>query len=212
MILGVRVLGVFWVVSVMVLLCAPLSMDVYDVMSVVVYPQAFAQDNNLDMDLIVTDEEKIIIFSGFAVATIGVFLFLARDIILRKKTTYDTEEYASKRDRTYEKYHSEWGDEYEEIGTRKGSKAPKDLLDVGGDGRLPDYYGILGVRTDATGNEIKDAFRRLAKSTHPDRAGIVKEDGEDLDKRMADINKAYEVLSDETLRKKYDSHMRNGAR
>jgi len=48
-----------------------------------------AQNENLDMDLKVTDEEKIILFSGFAIAVIAILLFLARDIILRKKTSYD---------------------------------------------------------------------------------------------------------------------------
>ena len=48
----------------------------------------YAQSGNLDMELEVSDEEKIILFSGFAIAVLGVFLFLARDIILRKKTSY----------------------------------------------------------------------------------------------------------------------------
>ena len=37
---------------------------------------AFAQEKNLDMELVVSDEEKIIIFSGFSIAVIGLFLFL----------------------------------------------------------------------------------------------------------------------------------------
>ena len=82
----------------------------------------YSQENNLDMELEVSDEEKIILFTGFAVAVIGIFLFLARDIVLRKKTSYDKEELESKKEKTYEKYHSDWGDDYEEIGTRKNSK------------------------------------------------------------------------------------------
>ena len=219
MVLGSRGLNFSWsVVSVVMLLVllpvfTSTNLDsIQNTLQTTSYLQAFAQTGDLDMELTVTDEEKIIIFSGFAAVTLGVFLFLARDIILRKKTTYDTEEYASKKDRTYEKYHSEWGDDYEEIGTRKRSKAPGDLFDIKRDGKLLDYYKILDVRTDATSAEIKDAFRRLAKSAHPDRAGLDKDtDSDDLDKRMADINKAYEVLSDEVLRKKYDSHVRNSA-
>lgn len=46
---------------------------------------ASAQNDELDMELEVTDEEKIILFSGFIIAVIGIFLFLARDVILRKK-------------------------------------------------------------------------------------------------------------------------------
>jgi len=171
---------------------------------------ALAQTDELDMELTVTDEEKIIIFTGFGVAVVGVLLFLARDIILRRKTTYDTEEYASKKERTYEKYHSEWGDDYEEIGTRKSSRAPRDFLDAVQGENLPDHYEILGVAEDATNAEIKDAFRQLAKTVHPDRAGPDR-DGSveiDYDKKMADINKAYKVLSDDMLRRKYDAYRR----
>ena len=46
---------------------------------------ADAQNNNLDMELEVTDEEKIILFSSFVIAVIAIFLFLARDIILQTK-------------------------------------------------------------------------------------------------------------------------------
>ena len=53
---------------------------------------AYAQNGSLDMELEVTDEEKIILFSGFIIAILAVFLFLARDIILRRKTSYDKEE------------------------------------------------------------------------------------------------------------------------
>ena len=77
----------------------------------------YAQTDETDMLLEVSDEEKIILFASFAIAVIAIFLFLARDIILRKKSSYDNEEFESKEDRTYEKYHSDWGDDYEEIGT-----------------------------------------------------------------------------------------------
>ena len=50
---------------------------------------ASAQESNLNRELVVTDEEKIILFSGFIIAILAIFLFLARDVILRKKTTYD---------------------------------------------------------------------------------------------------------------------------
>src|SRR3989304_5794036 len=67
----------------------------------------------LQMELIVTDEQKIILFASFAIAVIGLFAYLARDIILRKKTLYDSTEFDSKNDKTYEKYHSDWSDDYE---------------------------------------------------------------------------------------------------
>ena len=47
----------------------------------------------IQMELIVTDEQKIILFASFAIAVIGLFVYLARDIILRKKTRYDSKEF-----------------------------------------------------------------------------------------------------------------------
>lgn len=184
-----------------------------------ILPVALAQNSDLDMNLEVTDDEKIAIFAGFSMAVIGIFLFLARDIILRKKTDYDSDEYASKKERTYEKYHSEWTDDYEEVGTRKRSKPVKDLFDdINDDGdRLPDYYRILEIDSNATQSEIKKAYRRLAKESHPDRArqnssknihdNANNEEEPDPDSIMAKINKAYEVLSDEDLKRKYDAYM-----
>ena len=58
-----------------------------------------------------------------------------------------------------------------------------------------DYYKVLGVSRDATKRDIKKAFRKLALEWHPD-----KYQGDDLqksEKRMADINAAYEVLSND---------------
>ena len=58
------------------------------VISIIVFgglQSASAQESNLDMELEVTDDEKIMLFSGFIIAILAVFLFLARDIILRKK-------------------------------------------------------------------------------------------------------------------------------
>lgn len=132
---------------------------------------AYAQEQGLDMDLEVSDGEKTAIFAGFAIAVIGVFVFLARDIILRRKTEYDSKEYESKKEKTYEKYHSDWTDDYEEIGTRRGPKRPADesLGALREDGSMPNYYETLGVGHDATSSEIKESFRRLAKEMHPDR-------------------------------------------
>lgn len=62
-----------------------------------------------------------------------------------------------------------------------------------------DLYEILGVSPDATTAQIKTAYRALAKDVHPD-----KNDGDDGD-HFIEINKAYEILSNETKRKIYDS-------
>ena len=62
-----------------------------------------------------------------------------------------------------------------------------------------DYYKTLGVAREATADEIKKAFRRLARKYHPD---ISKE--ADAEPRMKEINEAYTVLSDAETRAAYD--------
>ena len=162
---------------------------------------ADAQNKNLDMELEVTDEEKIILFSGFAIVVIAIFLFLARDIILRRKTSYDKENLESKKDKTFEKYHSDWGEDYEEIGQRRNTKEEREFREAANNDELPNYYDVIGVSKDATPDEIKKKFRELAMKTHPDKT---KEDSEN---EMAELNKAYEILSDKESREKYDRYL-----
>ena len=161
---------------------------------------ASAQDNDSERELKISDDEKIILFSGFSIAVIAIFLFLARDVILRKKTSYDKQEHDSKKDRTYEKYHSDWGDDYEEIGKRGNTREEKEFRDELANQNLPDYYEILGIKKDATAEQIKKSFRELAKKTHPDKTK------EDSEQEMIKINKAYEILSDEKSKEKYDRY------
>lgn len=162
-------------------------------------------EKKLQMDLIVTDDQKVMLFSGFAIAVIGLFLYLARDIILRRKTSYDDKELDSKNDKTYEKYHSDWSDDYEELGTRKNSKEDKEFRRLLQDPLLPDYYKILEVSHDATLEEIKKQYRVMAKKIHPD-----KNKEEKSEEAMVQINKAYEILSNKELRKKYDLNLNKG--
>lgn len=62
-----------------------------------------------------------------------------------------------------------------------------------------DYYQILGISRDASKEEIKKAFRKLAHKYHPDKGG-----GDEA--RFKEVNEAYQVLSDDRKRAEYDSY------
>ena len=65
---------------------------------------------------------------------------------------------------------------------------------------MKDYYDILGVGREASADEIKKAFRRLARETHPD----ANPDSPDAEERFREVAEAYEVLSDPERRARYD--------
>ena len=69
-----------------------------------------------------------------------------------------------------------------------------------------DYYEVLGIRRDATNEEIRKAFRKLAFQYHPDRNR-----GDGAEEKFKEVNEAYEVLSDPDKRTTYDRFGHSGA-
>ncbi|HEY8294904.1 MAG TPA: DnaJ C-terminal domain-containing protein, partial [Micrococcaceae bacterium] len=65
---------------------------------------------------------------------------------------------------------------------------------------MSNHYDVLGVSNDATGEEIKKAYRKLARKYHPDVY-----QGEDAQERFKTVTHAYEVLSDPAKRRVYDT-------
>src|SRR2546423_13030941 len=75
--------------------------------------------------------------------------------------------------------------------------------------KYKDYYESLGVSRTASDEEIKKAFRKLARKYHPDVAK-----GKGTEDKFKEINEAYEVLGDPAKRKKYNelgANWRSGA-
>lgn len=68
------------------------------------------------------------------------------------------------------------------------------------------YYDCLGVKADATLDEIKKAYRKLALRYHPDKNPGDK----GAEARFVTINEAYDTLSDDNKRKKYDLKINSG--
>lgn len=71
-----------------------------------------------------------------------------------------------------------------------------------------DYYEVLGVGKDATQDQIKKAYRRLALKYHPDK----NPDNKEAEEKFKECAEAYEVLSNEDKRKRYDQFGHDGLR
>jgi len=149
-----------------------------------------------------TESEQIIIFASATTIIISVLIFLARGSIFRKKTEYDIGEWQSKKNRDYEKYHSEWmSDEINFERKGKNKLSDEDFRNSLLSKNLPNYYATLEIQKTASQDEIKRQFRNLAKKWHPD-----KKQSNDAEKKMAQINMAYEILSNPKRRKMYDQY------
>jgi molecular chaperone DnaJ len=72
-----------------------------------------------------------------------------------------------------------------------------------------DYYDVLGVSKDASQDDIKRAYRKMALKHHPDRNKENKKEAED---KFKEISEAYEVLSDSQKRARYDQFGHEGVR
>ena len=70
---------------------------------------------------------------------------------------------------------------------------------------MSDYYKILGVTKDSNQIQIRKAFRKLALQYHPDK----NKNSEESKLKFMEIVKAYEILSDEKARERYDSNTAN---
>ncbi len=163
--------------------------------------EVFAQSaSQIKDELNPSDTDLIILFSVAIAIVLGLVIFLTRELIFRKKTSYDKGKFESKKNKDYEKYHSDWGEEH--VFGKRRSKFDDEFRKELEGSDVPNYYKILGVPSNATHEEIKNRYRVLAKETHPDKS---KDSGSE--EKMTEINKAYEVLSDEELREQYDKHM-----
>ncbi len=67
------------------------------------------------------------------------------------------------------------------------------------------HYSVLGLSKKASADEIKKAYRKLAKKYHPD----LNPGNEEAEKKFKAVNDAYEILGDSEKRKKYDFELEN---
>jgi DnaJ-class molecular chaperone len=69
---------------------------------------------------------------------------------------------------------------------------------------VKDYYQLMRISREATGDEVRKAYRKMVMEYHPDR----NRNDPDCEGRMKEINEAYQVLGDEDKRRQYDLLLR----
>ncbi len=79
-------------------------------------------------------------------------------------------------------------------------------VECGGRGENEGLYKLLGISNKATTKEIRMAFKKIALIKHPDK----NPDDPNANEEFVKINRAYEILKDEELRKKYDNYGEDG--
>jgi molecular chaperone DnaJ len=71
-----------------------------------------------------------------------------------------------------------------------------------------DYYKIMGVQRDASQDEVRKAYRKLARKWHPD----INPGNKEAEQKFKEISEAYDVIGDEKKRKLYDEFGEEGLR
>ena len=155
-----------------------------------------------------SENENVITFStndlilGFSIAVAviaGILIYLTKDSLFRKKGDYEKKNYQSKINRDYEKYHSNWTDDSEDLFGKNRKKTNQEFKEFLSSKKIPNYYQILELPNFASSKEIKEKYRELVKTWHPDKTK-----NKDSEIKISKINEAYEILSDPEKKKAFD--------
>ena len=111
-------------------------------------------------DFYISQEDLILTFVIATAVVAGIFVYLSRNIILGKKTKYDNLDLDSKKNRDYEKYHSDWSEEELFSNRKNNSIDQKEFDQMLKNNTLQNYYQVLGFSKSASKIEIKGIERK----------------------------------------------------